>query len=173
MFITILTLGIANILGALTEPLGASRTRNWLATSWLVLLLLVHFNLFWHTLIILDRKDWTFPSFLYVVCGPILLFAATSALLADAFGKPDSQEGYLAGAARFFQLLAAQQLWVVGVDLIWLGGWRAASGINAMLAALALWLSRADSRRAHKFGAIAGWATVILAGALRGLGIAE
>ncbi len=52
-------------------------------TGWAILLL-IHFNLFWHVLDILAVEEWKFLEFLYIEAGAINIFLATYVLLPDA-----------------------------------------------------------------------------------------
>jgi len=82
MFVVLLTIGIGNILMTLAamvdrrSRLSASR----LHISWIVLLLLVYFSLFWYTLDVLSVEDWTFSEFLYVMLGPVLILFPSQVL---------------------------------------------------------------------------------------------
>ncbi len=76
MFVMVLSIGIGNILMGLSALLNQRSPReiDWLPTSWVLLLLLQHLHMFWHTITILKAEEWGFGGFLYVVTGPILLF---------------------------------------------------------------------------------------------------
>ncbi len=66
MYVVLLSIGNGNILMSLAaivdrrSPVRAS----WMHISWIVLLLLVYFSLFWHTLDVLSFEEWRFVEFL-------------------------------------------------------------------------------------------------------------
>jgi len=153
MFVMVLSIGIGNILMGLSSLLSQRSPReiDWLPTSWVILLLLQHLNMFWHTLTILEAEEWGFGGFLYVVTGPILLFLATSLLLADPVyaGPSDAQEHYFRVARRFFSILAVLMLWMIGVDFVLGSGFTAAGLWNAGLVVLFLFLANSQAVRLH------------------------
>ncbi len=153
MFVMVLSIGIGNILMGLSSLLNQSSPReiDWLPTSWLLLLLLQHLHMFWHTLTILEAEQWEFDGFLYVVSGPILLFLATSLLLADPVGAGpgEPRAHYFRVAPRFFSLLAVLMLWMIGVDFVLGTGFTPAGLWNAVLLVLFLVLARSQGLRLH------------------------
>jgi hypothetical protein len=173
MFITILSIGISNILMALPalveRPAGFEIGR--LHLSWILLLLLMHLDLFWQVLLLLEREDWAFAGFVYTVTGPILLLLATSILLPDpgqAFD--DSFSRFRAGARQAFVLLGLTMLWVLGMDAIfgsgleWEGLWNvAAAGVFALVA-------QSTSAHVNAIGSGIAWAIFIGAGVARAFG---
>jgi hypothetical protein len=84
MFVGILTIGIGTILDALAGVVNrrAGLRANRYQTNWMLLLLLIHLNMFWHVLKILDQ-EWMFLGFLFVISGPIILYFTTRVLLPD------------------------------------------------------------------------------------------
>ncbi len=97
MFIVLITMGVGNIIMALAAIIDKRTTLKVdpIHTSWVVLLLLVHFNLFWHVLDILTIEEWNFLGFLYVVAGAVIIFFATHILLPDAANEStDVREHY-------------------------------------------------------------------------------
>jgi len=174
MFVVLLTIGIGNILMSLAamvdrrSPVAASRMH----ISWIVLLLLVYFNFFWQTLDVLSIENWTFSEFVYLMLGPVLILFASQVLLptpssADA-GELD--ERYFEVSRPFFLLLAASQVWVIGVDLILGDGLARAGGMNGVAAVFALILAFSRNRTIHLLLAIAMWLLFLIAWAVRGLG---
>ena len=83
MFITIVAAGIVNIgtaLATIFEQIG-KKPLDWVLISWIILLLLIHLNLFWETIIILEEEEWSFAEFLFVLLGPMLLFLTSGLIL--------------------------------------------------------------------------------------------
>ena len=120
MFVTILGMAIGNLLMACADVAGGLRrpAPSQLHLSWMVLLLLAMLNLFWETTAILDVPDWAFIDFLYVIIGPMLLLFASSVLIAPP-ASPDStaQAHYFGLSTRFFTMMAAQEAWLIGLDM--------------------------------------------------------
>ncbi len=145
MFVVLLSIGIGNILMSLAamvdrrSPVTASRMH----ISWIVLLLLVYFSLFWHTLDVLSFEEWRFGEFLYVMLGPVLILFASQVLLPDPSRADagDLTENYLQASRPFFLFLAASQLWVNGVDLILRDGLTRSGGLNGVVAIFAIVLA--------------------------------
>ena len=105
MFVTILVMGIGNILMTLADVINraTSAQRAGLHNGWIVLLLLVHFNLFWHTKEILNVEQWDFTGFLLIIAGPVLVFFATSALLTNPSAEEQEDlKGYFLRVGRPF-----------------------------------------------------------------------
>ena len=91
MYITILSMGIGNVLATLARVVRRGREAEFdrVHVAWIALLLVAHLNLFWHTLDLFSVEQWGFFGFLYVIAGPTLLFFATDVLVAE---RPDSAE---------------------------------------------------------------------------------
>ena len=153
MFVMVLSIGIGNILMGLSSLLNQRSPReiDWLPTSWVLLLLLQHLHLFWHTLTILEQEQWGFGGFLYVVMGPIFLLLATSLLLADPVysGPADAREHYFRVGTRFFSIMALFMLWMIGVDFVLGSGLTAAGLWNAVFAVVFLVLANSKAPRLH------------------------
>ena len=165
MFVVVLSIGIGNILMGLSSLLSQRSPReiDWLPTSWVLLLLLQHLNMFWHTLTILEVEEWGFGGFLYVVTGPILLFLATSLLLADPAyeGSSDASAHYFRVARRFFSIMAVLMLWTIGGDFVLGSGFTAAGLWNASLVVPFLVLANSTAFRLHVTLTGATWALIL------------
>lgn len=119
MFVMILSIGIASILGALASIVQTpSRDLHWLPVAWIVLLLFSHLDLFWHTVLIVAVEDWHFTGFLYMLCGPVLLFLAANVLVTESTEGESVMllKHYLEVSPYFFALLALLMLWTIGAD---------------------------------------------------------
>ena len=86
MFVVILSMGVGNILTALASIVDRrSGIKTYgVHTAWVVLLLLIHFNLFWQMVDIFAVEDWEFLDFLVVISGPILLFFSSSVIISHS-----------------------------------------------------------------------------------------
>lgn len=161
MFVTILCMGIGNILVTLADILNraSSSRRSRAHVSWMSFLLLAHFNLFWNTKEILNVERWRFAGFLLTILGPVLLFFATSVLLTAPSGEDEADLDalFLRLGRPFFLLLAAVQVWVLGAGYTLSGGWVIQDLLNLLLVILALGLASSRSSRAHSVGAMLAW----------------
>jgi len=174
MFVTILTLGIANLLVALASIVGrpVNEKKDWIPTAWKVLMLLLHLNVFWHTSAILSVESWGFAGFLYIIAGPILLFFSVSVLLAGNESQVEEPLiQFTTNSHRFFQLLAIIQIWIIGSDFLLGKGFSLSSLFNLALMLLALILMLSKRPNYHTIGLVAAWLIVLSILSLRGLGI--
>jgi len=174
MFIMVVSIGIGNILMSLPPLLNrrAQAAVGSLALSWLVLVLLMHLNLFWQVLRLLDIDPWVFPGFLYVVSGPILLLLATSLLLPDPSEPAESADTrFIEGARPAFALLGGVMAWLVGFDLMLGDGLGLVTLWNVAGLALFGFLASSRDRKLHGLGAVAGWALFLTMLLARGVGL--
>jgi len=174
MFITVLSIGIGNILMAL-PPLVDRRARvaiSRIHLGWLLLLLLMHLNLFWQVLLLLDIEHWEFRDFLYIVSGPVLLLLATSIMLPDpSRASEDPTADFLESARPAFGLLALVMAWIAGFDLAFGQGFGVVTFWNAV--ALVLFAALASSRSPgfHRAGIGFAWVLFFSLAAARGMGV--
>jgi len=173
MFVTVLCMGIGNILVVMADisNQASPSRRDRVHVAWIVLLLLIHFNLFWHTKAILTVDDWRFPSFLLAIAGPVLLFFATSIALTElpARDAAGAREFFDALGRRFFMMLAALQVWIVGVSYSLDGSFVASDMINAGLFGLALVLSTNPRAPFQVPGVFVAWGLGLVSLGLRWL----
>ncbi len=175
MFVILLSLGIGNILMGLAALLQhrIELKTNWLPTSWHVLVLLEIFDLFWHTLSILNVETWDFAGFVYITTGPILLFLATSLMLPALAGDEsgDSLTQYFNVARGFFAILAVYMLWLIGVDfVITEDGFSATHGWVALEAVLLVVLAVSRQHRVHSVITAVFWILLLSLMAVRATG---
>jgi hypothetical protein len=175
MFVMILSIGIVNILASLASKIDyrSKQTNPGICMSWIILLLLAHFNMFWHTIAIMSIEEWVFAGFLCIVTGPILIFFATDLMLPEP-SHPESSDlraHYFTVSRRFFCMIAVLLLWSIGVDLVLGRGFTGAGGFNVVMFALAVILAFSQLPRLHVLGTGLAWALFITSLALRGLGV--
>jgi len=174
MFVTILSMGIGNILmglasivdrqsGVITYPVH---------TGWVVLLLLLHFNLFWHMVDIFSMDDWKFIDFIVVICGPIILFFATSVLLSGGKEK-DNEAHYYSVAKQFFVFLAILQVWNLLADLVLNRGFTDSGAFSIVVMVVFLVLSFSRNPNLHRMGHATVWILFLATLFLRGTGMMD
>jgi hypothetical protein len=167
MFVMILSIGIASILMALAAIIDKhSKCKTYgVHTSWMILLLLAYFNLFWQTTV--------FQDFLYVIAGPIIILFATNLLVPDPSSErsSDMQAHYFGISRQFFCLVALSQVWSAGTDLVLKRGFTAGSGFNVIIMGLALMLAISRVPKTHALGSGVIWLVFLVSIAVRGLGL--
>jgi hypothetical protein len=165
MYVMVLSIGIGNLLMGLSSLLNERSPRefDWLPTSWLLLLLLQHLNLFWYTLDIIEVDEWGFGGFLYIVTGPTLLFLSASLLLADPAlsGPSEPRTHYFRVAGKFFSILGLLMLWMIGADFVLGTGFTRASFWNAAFLVLFVMLGRSRAPGLHTSTTTAVWALTL------------
>ena len=175
MFIVLITMGVGNIIVGLAvlvdkrTPVKADSVH----TSWVLLLLLIHFNMFWHVLDILGIEEWKFYEFLYIVAGAMLVFFATHVLLPDPSSADagDLRAHYFNISRQFFSFLALLQVWILGVDLLLGKGFTSAGIFNVIALVLFGILALFSQPKVHSVGTGVGWLLFIIVIALRALGL--
>ena len=175
MFIVLITMGVGNIIVGLAvlvdkrTPVKADTVH----TSWVLLLLLLHFNLFWHVLDILSIEEWKFLEFLYIVAGAMLIFFATHLLLPDPSSADagDLRAHYFNISRQFFSFLALLQVWILGVDLLLGKGFTSAGIFNVIALVLFVILALVSRPKVHSVGTGVGWLFFIIVMAVRALGL--
>jgi hypothetical protein len=161
MFVTLLSMGIGNILVSLADIFNHATPsrRDRVHIAWIALILVVHFNLFWHTKAILSVEDWDFAGFLLAMAGPVLLFFATSILLTvppEDF-QPNLASFFLGLGRRFFLMFAVLQAWILTVGYSMTGIFQIYDTVNVAFVALGLGLAFSHSERIQKLGIILAW----------------
>ena len=165
MFVGLLTIGIANILMSLASIVNRSSDTRvaGIHLSWIILMLMFYFNVFWHSLSILTAGEWDFVGFLYIEAGPILALFATQVLLpADGIGPDSTRDRYFAISPQYFLLFAMVQTWVVGSDFVLGNGFTTASFGNVAGIGIAVALMLSRSYRVHVTITVAVWALFVV-----------
>lgn len=156
MFITILTLGIASILGELAEAVRSSERRSGdrLLFGWVLLLLFAYFDLFWHTADIALVEKWEFHLFLFVETGPVLLLFATNIVLGAAGEESQTETPAALNRSGFFWIFALLHVWEVLAGLVLGVGFTTGSAIAAVITAICVILALTNQRRIHILGLV-------------------
>jgi len=175
MFVMVLSLGIVNILSWLAGIVShrAENKIGWILINWLILLLIAHFNMFWHTLDIISIEDLKFGGFLYIIVGPILIFFATSVILPETSqAESNSMRGhYFRVCRRFFVIIALLQLWDIGVDLVLGKGFSGGGIFSVAMLVIALAMTSSQNAKLHILGTVVAWLLFLATLLLRGLGV--
>lgn len=108
MFVTLLTIGFGNILSGSVprlKDLAQIRAYPWQSMWWIILTLIL-LDAFWRCTTIFSIDEWTFPQFLFVQIGAILLFFASATL--PIKDLPDKDR-------IFYICLAGFQVWLLAL----------------------------------------------------------
>lgn len=171
MFVGLLSIGIANILMGLAAMLDnrAKISFDWIFASWIILLLLICFDLFWDTTVILAREEWGFAGFLLIVLGPILVIFGGQVVLPDPsrFEGLDLKAHFASESRDFFILLALLETWQISVDLLIGNGFGAVNAGNVATAALMVGLALTKRQDIHRAGAVIAWLIFLVGVSLR------
>lgn len=172
MFVTILGMGIANILTTLSSLVDRqTRLKTYgVHTGWIVLLLLIYLNLFWNLIDIFAIDVWKFRDFLFAICGPVVLFFATSVILPQATNEnaADMKNHYYGVSRQFFQFMALLQLWSLGAEGILLGSLTTLNIFNGLVFLFFLVLAYSKEERVHRLGLGLSWLIFLIAIGLQG-----
>jgi hypothetical protein len=174
MLVMILSVGIVNILSWLAGiiNLRSDKKIGWMVIIWLILLLLAHLKMFWHTLDILSIEALKFSGFLYIITGPILILFATNIMLPEASHDepPDPKSHYIRVCRWFFFIFSLLQLWNSGVDIFLGKGFTGAGGFNAALFVVSGVLASSQNTKLHVAGTGVACLLFFITLLLRGLG---
>jgi hypothetical protein len=178
MFITILSFGFANILSFLAEILNKKNniTVSNVHLNWILLLLIIHFNLTWQAILLTSRTTWAFDSFIFIEIGPILAFFATRILAPSEEKSKDSDihiQNYLGISKQFFIIFALIQIWGIGIDFVFERGFTGSSVLNILLLALALLFMNIKNYKNHIYGVAMAWVLILGGILLRGFEIIQ
>ena len=159
MFITILTLGIAGVLGELAEVVRnvARQRRDPLLIGWALLLLFTYFHLFWHTADITLLEEWGFWLFLFVETGPVLLLFGTQIMLGALAAEPESDPGGSVRQTRFFVIFGLLQIWSIAAGFILGVGFTPGSALDAVVLVTCVALAASKNRSVHVAGLAVVW----------------
>lgn len=175
MFITILTIGIGNVLSAITTMVikGNTLSLNRIFSCWVILLLLLLLSQFWETLVILEKESWNFGGFVTVLIGPMLLLVASQLVVAPPKeGVTDySREHYDAISRRFFMTQALVMVWAVVMDGVLGVGINTNSAWDIVLLVIFLLMAFSRSQTIHNIVTLIAVIVMITLFALRGSGV--
>ncbi len=170
MFVTLLSMGIGNAVNTLSLIVEKGKNSGYgkLHIGWLGLLLLSYFNMFWHIIDLLSVDKWGFPGFLYMMTGPMLIYFATSILIAS---QSEDETKKTRVKPRFFAVFMLLQGWIITVDLLLGKSILENSLLNAAMMLIAFVLMRKPDETIQRYGLMTSWGVVTLAVVLRSLGM--
>ena len=168
MFITIVTLGIASVLGELAEVVRnvERQNRDRLLIGWALLLLFAYFHLFWHTADITLFEEWGFWLFLFAETGPVLLLFATQIMLGALAAAPEGDRESGVRQSRFFVIFGLLQVWSIAAGFVLGVGFTLGSALDAIVLVTCMVLASSASRSLHVTGLTVVWIVYLARAAL-------
>ncbi len=160
MYITIIAIGLGNLLMTLSEIVGGQRKPgpDPVHVSWMLVLLLAYLSYFWETTVILAIDDWEFVTFAFILVGPVVLLFCTNLLIVPQAAESDltARQFYFEHCGRFFLLLALIQVWNIGLDVI-MDNIGPVTYLSVVIGLFLIGLIISKSYRIHTAGAVLGW----------------
>jgi len=159
-------LGIVRMLSGFAEYL---RSRNQLNISpyWVFGLVaafqfLLHILMWWSFWNIREAGTFNFLTYLYVLCGPIVLFLGTSLLLPDVEGREiDLKIQYFQIRRSYFTVMAILWLWAIFLWPVLSGVFPPTAPVVTVFLAISVTLRFTDHPNVHAAGALGNWALLI------------
>lgn len=175
MYVTVLSFGLASVLTSLSLIIKRGNGINVSNThlNWLLILLLVHFNMVWHAVLFTNIESWSYHSFLLIVLGPALAFFSANILAPEPITGTSAElqsEQYFSFIRQFLILFGAIQLWAISADFILGRGTTGSAVFNMVLAILAFILFQSRSFKTHTICIYVIWLIYITTIALRSMG---
>jgi len=170
MFVTLLSMGIGNAVNTFSVIIEKGKKSGYgmIQIGWLGLLLLTYFNMFWHTVDLLAKEEWGFISFVYIMAGPMIIYFATSILIAS--GNEEHAKQSVVNQ-RFFIVFLLLQFWIITVDIILGNSILRNNVLNIMIACVVIVLIYTPKIEIQRYGLMASLGLVFLALLFRSLGL--
>ena len=176
MYVTILSFGFASLLTSLGMLLQRDNDFR-VATihlNWILILILVHFNMVWHAVLLTNIESWSYHAFLVIVLGPTLAFF-TATILAPS---PSNNAGHDQLITHYFSLkrqllilFCAIQVWTIASDFLLERGLTGSALFNVILIIISAILFKSCSEKTHTYSIYIIWAIYITSIILRSLSI--
>ena len=157
-------LAIVHILNVIVYAMRQENFKSlyWVHGLWIAFQLLNHITLWWAIWSLQNTTQMDFFKYLYLLCGPLILFLATNSLIATV---PDGQRFdttkiFNENRKLFFSLWITYLLWSIFTDRLFLGEFHESVWIQGILFAVMLGGRMSDNTRIQ--GAVAVSAMLIL-----------
>jgi hypothetical protein len=174
MFVTILTVGIVNLITVIASvrEKSSKQDADRAAFGWIVFLLLIHLHIFWQALMILEQEQWAFTEFLFVITGPVLLLYTSRILIVsrdDADISIYSQAHFNEVRREFFISLSLLMLWALGLEFFFGNG--AGTDAAVDLAVFAVFALLAVTAKQEIALTVIAWILIVTLFALQDAGL--
>lgn len=160
-------LGIVRLLSALAEYVRKRERLEirhyWVFNLFVAMQLLVHVLLWWSMWGMHAASTFNFLVYLFILCGPTLMYLATSVLMPDTdHDQFDLQKCYFSVSRSYFTLMALTWIWALAIRPVVDGSLAVGSPVFLTLVALALILRHSTSTRLHGWLAVAHWVVLLV-----------
>ncbi len=159
-------LGIVRMLSGFAEYL-RSRDQLNISPYWVFGLVaafqfLLHILMWWSFWNIREAGTFNFLTYLYVLCGPIVLFLGTSLLLPDVEGREiDLKIQYFQIRRSYFTVMAILWLWAIFLWPVLSGVFPPTAPVVTAFLAISVTLRFTDHPKVHAAGALGSWALLV------------
>ena len=176
MFVTVLSFGFASLLTSIAQIIRRDNDINVspIHLNWLLILLLVHFNMVWHAVLFTNIETWSYHTFLLIVLGPTLAFFSATILTPESNLDSSSDaltKRYFSFIRQFLVLFAAIQIWAILSDYILGRGATGSAIFNMILLIVVIYLYKSRSNKAHVNSIYFIWSVYIISITLRSMGL--
>lgn len=176
MYVTIISFGLAGLLTSLSTILQKRNTGivAKVQLNWILILLVVHFNMTWHAVYITSVENWTYFGFVAIVFGPVLGFFTANILSPNSFADATKNhliEHYLSIKPRILVLFILIQFWILAADRIFERGLVDSAYFNLALIAISVYMLFRKSYKSQQYGITIIWTLLITGLVLRSLGV--
>jgi hypothetical protein len=135
----------------------------WVFSLYVFLQLLVHILLWWSLWGMRDVPAFNFLLYLYLLCGPTLLYMATSLLVPEIENEAvDLQEEYFGIFRPFFTTMSLVWLWALLISPLARGTLAPTAPVLGLFLLLALVSRFTSNPRAHGTLVVAHWALLLI-----------
>jgi hypothetical protein len=166
MFAVLMGMGVVQLITALGELVKHRRAAQpyWLHAAWLCLLLLLYFHVWWSFWEFRLVAHWTYLKYLFLLTGPVALFAATS-LLAPDLREPsrfDSRRHYYAVHRAFFAVMSVAVAWGASIYPVMFGTIDPILEWLLLFLAVMVTLAITSNERAHAVLTVVAWLMFVI-----------
>ncbi len=160
-------LGIVRMLSGFAEYLRAKRQLNvshyWVFGLVAAFQFLLHILLWWSFWNIREAGTFNFLTYVYVLCGPIMLFLGTSLLMPDVEGDEiDLKIQYFQIRRSYFTVMAILWLWAIFLWPVLSGVFAPTAPVITVFLAISVTLRFTDHPKVHAAGALGSWALLVV-----------
>ena len=166
MYVTILSFGLASLLTSLGMILRSDNDIkvSYIQLNWILILLIVHFNMVWHAVFFTNIESWSYHAFLAIVLGPTLAFFTATILAPSPSGSEDIHRlisDYFSTSRQLILLFGAIQVWAIASDFLLERGPTGSAMFNILLLLVSAVLFGSGSEKTHTYGIYIIWTIYI------------
>ena len=178
MYVTILSFGLASLLTSLGLLIKENSTTKVSSVhlQWILILLIVHFNMVWHAVYFTSVESWSYHAFLLIELGPALAFFTALILAPAPVDEPEPERlssHYFSLKNKLVTLFALLQAWAILADYLVGRGLTGSGLFNGFLMVFSALFITSNGNKVHGFGIYLVWLANLASIVLRSLGIIQ